>query len=248
VDADPAAGALKIAQAKVEAHLYDQALSDLKAIVERQASTPSAPAAYLLTGSVYEQQARPDDAMATYVELRNKFPTNAATAEGTFRLANLLAHTKRNDQQAAARDLLNKIPTEFPKTAWAPRALALKANLEERAKLKTVDPQLNATVPAALVSYRTLTARYPTADGVEPALWKMSDMYGDLKRYDLAAQALDEIARRFPKNSRDAAWHAGEMYENKVKNAEKARAAYGRVPPTSSHYKDAQKKLSKGKS
>jgi TolA-binding protein len=88
-----------------------------------------------------------------------------------------------------------------------------------------------------------LAERYPAADGVDAALWKLSDMYGELKRYDLAAQALDELARRFPKNSRDAAWRAGEMYENKVKNADKARAAYGRVPLTSSHYKDAQKKL-----
>jgi serine/threonine protein kinase/tetratricopeptide (TPR) repeat protein len=246
-DADPTAGPLKIAQAKVEAQLYDQALTDLKAIVERQPPTPSAPAAYLLTGTVYERQGHPDDAMATYVELRNKFPSNSATAEGTFRLANLLAHSKRTDQQTAARELLNKIPGQFPKTPWAPRALALKASLEERAKVRIVDPQLNASVPAALVSYRTLTERYPAADGVELGLWRMSEMYGELKRYDLAAQALDDLARRFPNNSRDAAWRAGEMYENKVKNADQARVAYGRVPPTSSRYKDAQKKISKVK-
>ena len=232
---------MRIARAKVDAKLYDQALGDLKAIVERQPLSPSLPAVYLLTASIYEQQGRADDAMATYVELRNKFPSNPAAAEGTFLMAGLMLNSRRNDQEAA-RELLNTIPAQFPTTPWAPRALALKASLEERARLRMLDPQLNASVPAALVSYRTLTEQYPNADGVEAALWKMSEIYTDLKRYDLAAQALDDLAGRFPSNSRDAAWRAGEMYEDKVKNADKARAAYARVPPTSSRYKDAQKK------
>ena len=105
-----------------------------------------------------------------------------------------------------------------------------------------LDPQLNASVPVALVSYRTLTEHYPAADGVEAALWRMSEIYTDLRRYDLAAQALDDLAGRFPGNTRDAAWRAGEMYEDRVKNADKARAAYARVPLTSSRYKDAQKR------
>jgi tetratricopeptide (TPR) repeat protein len=74
------------------------------------------------------------------------------------------------------------------------------------------------------------------------ALWKLSEGYQDLKRYDLAADALDDLATRFPGNSRDAQWRAAELYEKKVKNLEKARAAYSRVLPTSPHYKDAQKR------
>jgi serine/threonine protein kinase/TolA-binding protein len=238
---DLAVEPLRIARAKVEAKLYDQALGDLKAIVERQPLSPSLPAAYLLTARIYEQQGRADDAMAAYVELRNKFPTNPATAEGTFLMAGLMMNSRRNDPEAA-RELFNQIPAQFPKSPWAPRALTLKAGLEERARVRMIDPLINAPVPAALVSYRTLAERYPNADGVEAALWKMAEIYTDLKRYDLAAQALDDLAGRFPTNSRDAAWRAGELYEDKVKNPDKARAAYARVPPTSSRYKDAQKK------
>lgn len=237
---DTGAEPLRIARAKVDAKLYDQALSDLKALVERHPSSPSLPAAYLLTANLYEQQRRVDDALAAYVELRNRFPSSPAAAEGTFLMAGLMLNSKRD--QDAARELLGTIPARFPTTPWAPRALALKASLEERAKLRMVDPQLNATVPAALVSYRTLAEQYPGADGVDGALWKMSEIYTDLRRYDLAAQALDDLAARFPDNPRDAAWRAGEMYEDKVKNADKARAAYARVPPTSSHYRDAQRK------
>ena len=31
------------------------------------------------------------------------------------------------------------------------------------------------------------------SDGVETALWKLSEMYDDLKHYDLAAQSLDDL-------------------------------------------------------
>ena len=43
----------------------------------------------------------------------------------------------------------------------------------------------------------------------------------------------------------EAAWRAGEMYEKRVKDQEKARQAYMLVPDSSSHYRDAQKKLKK---
>ena len=238
---DAAAEPLRIARAKVDAKLYDQAMSDLKAIVERQPSSPSLPAAYLVMASIYEQQRRPDDAMATYVELRNRFPSSPDAAEGSFRMAGLMLNSRRNDQDAV-RELLNHIPAQFPTSPWAPRALVLKASLEERARLRMLDPQLNTLAPAALISYRTLAERYPDAEGVDAALWKMSEFYTDLRRHDLAAQALDDLAVRFPNNSRDAAWRAGEIYEDKVKDADRARAAYARVPPSSSHYRDAQRK------
>ena len=48
---------------------------------------------------------------------------------------------------------------------------------------------------------------------------------------------------RFPLNRRDAAWRAGELYEDKVKDPARARAAYALVPATSPRYRDAQKKL-----
>ena len=100
-------------------------------------------------------------------------------------------------------------------------------------------------MPAALVSYRTMVKGYPNTEGNEQALVKMAEMYDDLKRYDLAAETLRDLAKRFPDNTRDAAWRAGELYEKRVKDADKARQAYMMVPETSSRYRDAQKKLQK---
>jgi hypothetical protein len=68
-------------------------------------------------------------------------------------------------------------------------------------------------------------------------------MYDDLRKYDLAAQSLFDLAQRFPANSRDAAWRAGEIFEKRVKDPQRARESYALVPQGSSRYRDAQKKL-----
>jgi TolA-binding protein len=242
--ADAAAGVddLKVARAKFDAGLYDQALADLKTIAGRGSSTVGAAGAYLLMGTIYERQNRPDDAQAAYVELKAKFPSSAAAAEGTYAMAELLLRSKRDDRESAARDLLTEVATKYSDSPWAAKALVRKAGLEERAKLRVLDPQLSTSVPAALLSYRTLVEKYPNNEAAEVALAKLADIYEDLKRYELSAKALDTIATRFPNNSRDAAWRSAEMYDKKVKDANAAREAYGRVPAASSHYKDAQKR------
>jgi outer membrane protein assembly factor BamD (BamD/ComL family) len=233
---------LRVARAKFDAGLLDQALVDLKGIAARTPPSPNAPAALLLVGAIYDRQNHPDDAQAAYVELRTKYATSPAAAEGTFAMADLVLRSKRGDREQAARDLFAEIPQSAPDSPFAPRALARKAALEERAKLRVVDPQLNTSVPAALVSYRTLVEKYPKADAAEASLAKLADMYEDLKRYDLAAKSLDDLTERFPNTRTDAAWRAAELYDKKIKDPNAAKSAYARVPTTSSHYKDAQKR------
>jgi serine/threonine protein kinase/TolA-binding protein len=237
---DPAADEFRVARAKFDAALYDQAIADLKGIVTRNPSSPTAPAAYLLMANTYERQNRPDDASAAYVELRTSYPSSPLSAEATYSMADLILRSKRSDREQAARALFDEIPTKYAESPWAPRALARKAALEERAKLRVIDPQLNVSVPAALVSNRMLVDRYPAAEGAEVSMARLADMYEDLKRYDLAARTLDGLAERFPKNTRDAAWRAADLYEKKIKDMTSARSAYARVPAGSSHYKEAQ--------
>ena len=59
-----------------------------------------------------------------------------------------------------------------------------------------MDQQVGTSVPIALVTYRTLVQGYPGAPEGEVALDKLAEMYEDLKRYELAAQSLDELVRR----------------------------------------------------
>ncbi len=108
--------------------------------------------------------------------------------------------------------------------------------------MKVTDPQLGRPVPAALVSFRQLTERYSNAPVAELGYWKLASLYSDLKRFDLAADAYAQLGTQFPATRYDAWWEAAELYDKKVKDKSKARDAYGKVPSTSRHYRDAQKK------
>jgi tRNA A-37 threonylcarbamoyl transferase component Bud32/TolA-binding protein len=240
---DAAATLLKTAQAKIDAHLLDQALEDLKKTVANHGNSGTAPAAQLLIGQLYEKQNRLDDAQAAYVELRSHYGSSAVAADATYQLAELVAKGKRNDRDAAARALYDEVFERFPKSARAAQALSRKAALEDKAKLRQVDAELQTSVPASLVTYRSLVRRYPTNPAAEPAFDTLSERYKDVKQFALAAESLEQLATNFPANRRDAAWRAGELYEDKVKDPAKARAAYALVPMTSPRYRDAQKKL-----
>jgi TolA-binding protein len=244
--AKPDAGAeeLRVARAKYDHALYDQAITDLKVIVDRVPPSSSAPAAHLLMANAYERLNRPDDAAAAYIELRTKYPASPSAAEGTFAMAELTLRSKRPDRERelGARELFTEITSSYPDSPLAPRALVRRAALEDQANVRVVDAQLKTSVPAALVSYRTLVERYPDAEWVEASLVKLADMYEDLRRYELAAQALDDLVTRFPTTTTDAAWRAGELWERRVKNMDAARSAYARVPASSSRYKEAQKR------
>jgi TolA-binding protein len=240
---DDAATLLKTAQAKIDAHLLDQALEDLKKTVATYGNSSAAPAAQLLIGLVYEKQNRPDDAQGAYVELRSHYGSSAAAADATYQLAELVAKGKRDDRDAAARALYGEVFERFPKSARAAPALSRKAALEDKARLRQVDGELQTSVPASLVTYRNLVRNYPTSPAAEPAFETLSDRYKDVRQFALAAETLEQLATNFPANRRDAAWRAGELYEDKVKDPARARAAYALVPVTSPRYRDAQKKL-----
>jgi outer membrane protein assembly factor BamD (BamD/ComL family) len=239
---DPAAEELRVARAKFDAGLYDQALVDLQALVAQHASSAAAPEAHLLIANVHERLNRAAEAAAGYVEVRTRYPTSAAAPEATFLMAELTLRSKRGDRERVARGLFGEIATTWPDSARAPLALARKATLEEQLRLSVVDAQLKVSVPAALVSYRALVERYPDSAQAQAAFAKLAEMYEDLRRYDLAAQTLDALAQHFPANPHDAAWRAGELYERRLKDLAAARAAYARVPPSSSRYKDAQRR------
>jgi serine/threonine protein kinase/TolA-binding protein len=240
---DTGATMLDVARAKYDTRLYDQALADLRTITTTHHASTAAAAAYLLMGQIHEQQSRPEDAMAAYVELRSRHPRTDAAAQGTFRLAQLTVRTKRPDRVKSARDLFGAVPSEHPSSVWAPRALAAKAALEAREKIKEHDAVLGANVSAAMTTNRLLAQRYPSAPEAELALWQLGDAYDDLKRYDLAATAFETLATRFPLTRYDAWWRAAELYDKRLKNKTAARAAYSRVPSRSPKYEDAQRRI-----
>src|SRR5262249_36545266 len=134
--ADPVGEAIRVARAKADAELYDQAVADLRASAAANPSSKRAPEAYLLMGNILERQRRPDDAMASYVELRTSFGASPQAAEATFRLADLTLRSKRTDRERAAIALFTEVVALQPASALAPRALQRRAEIEDRLKLR----------------------------------------------------------------------------------------------------------------
>jgi TolA-binding protein len=239
---DPGEERLRTARAKLDAGLFGPAIEDLKAVASNS-SGASAPAAQLLLGNVYERQKQLEDAKAAYVEVRTRWASGPAAAEATFRLAGLTLQGKANDRESLARELYGEVASTYPSSTLAPMALSRKAGIEERSSTRQFDVALQTTVPSWLVTYRALIDAYPDAAPAEQAFDRLARQYEDLKRYELAAQMYEELAKRFPANTRDPAWRAAELYANRVKDPARARAAYATVPSTSDKYGDAQRKL-----
>jgi outer membrane protein assembly factor BamD (BamD/ComL family)/predicted Ser/Thr protein kinase len=239
---DPVAQAVDTAGTQLNDGQYDQAVSTLQGALAQKPDSRSAPDAYLMIATAYERQRRVESAITAFTEVKNRYPTNPASAEALVHLATLVQQTKDPNRNKTAADYLTQVATNFANTAFGPQALTQRANIEERENMKVTDPTLGKTVPAALVSYRQLVERYPTAASSELGYWKLASFYEDQKRYDLAADALSQLGTRFPSTRFDAWWEAAELYDKKVKDKAKAAEAYGKVPSSSKHYKDAQKK------
>ncbi len=239
---DPVAQAVDTAGTQLKDGQYDQAVSTLQGALAQKPDSRSAVDAYLMIATAYEKQRRVESAITAFTEVKNRYPTNPASAEALVHLATLVQQTKDPNRNKTAVDYLTQVAVNFANTAFGPQALTQRANIEERENMKVTDPTLGKTVPAALVSYRQLVERYPTAASSEAGYWKLATFYEDQKRYDLAADALSQLGTRFPSTRYDAWWEAGEMYDKKVKDKAKAAEAYGKVPSSSKHYKDAQKK------
>jgi len=238
---DPGALLFSAARTKYDSRLLDEARADLQTLLRDHPTSASAPGAWLLSARIDSQQGRPDDAIAGLLRLRSSYRDDSANAEGSVLLGQLLERSKRPDRVALAREVLGDVPQRFAESPWAPRALAQRALLETRERVKATDPSLG-TVPAAFETNRLLIERYPASPEAESALWQVAAEYEDRKVYDRAVATLVDMTKRFPQTRYDAWWQLGELYDKRLKDAAAARGAYANVPPSSARYKDAQKR------
>ena len=234
---------LRVARTKADAGLYAPALSTLKELVTRYSGTDEALDAYFLMASINEKQAHLEEALAGYLEIATRYEQHARGAEAWFRVAEVTLRSSRKEKVWEARQAFARVADSYPASAWAPRALLSKGELESRNRYHQRDAELGIVVPSALISYRRITTDYPESGEAEPALLRLADLYEDTKQFELAADALSRMASRYPHTSGEAWFRAGEIYRRRLHDTVKARAAYDRVPATSRHFPDAQKQL-----
>jgi TolA-binding protein len=235
---------LEIARAKLSSNLLDPAVADLRAIVTGYPQSAVAAEAALLAADALEKADRLPEAMAARVEFSQRFPTDARLADSQLRLADLTLRSRVPDRETAARAILGTVAHGYPGTPAALRALQQKAQIEERRRIREKD-DTGREMPAQAATLRLMVEQFPTAPQTMTTLFRLANLYQDADQWERAVWAWTQLGTSFPDNPHDAWWMAGDIYEKRLRDAEKARAAYAQVPQTSRRYGDAQRKVNR---
>jgi tetratricopeptide (TPR) repeat protein len=222
----------------VDAGQTATAARDLRSFLDQYGSTPTAPDGYLLLAGVQEREGKPQEAIVTYEEMAKRFRGDTRVAAGLLSEAKLLRSTKAGDEEVRKR--LAMIGDEYSGTPWFVPALLEKIAIEDRLKLKELDPTTGATIPASIRTRRRLVEKAPNHPSADSALWTIGQTFADLKQYREAAAAYAELGTRYPNTKFDPWFEAGDLYEKRLNAPADAIAAYLKVPASSSHYRDAQ--------
>ena len=237
-----AADRLKIARAKADSNLLEPALADLGQIRREFPASAAAADASFLSADILERLGRIEDAMAVHVEFHQRFASHPRIAASKLRLAELTLKSRQPNKETIAREMLKDVADSAPRSNEALAALRLKLTLEQ-GRARERDPVLGIEVPRALPTLRTLTEQFPTSPLVMAEWSRLAAMYADLDQHEHAATAYWSLATYFPANPYDAWYRAGEIFERRLKDMDKAREAYANVPQSSPRYRDAQRKL-----
>ncbi len=234
---------LDIARAKLNSNLLEPALADLRQIFIDFPSSAAAAEASFMSAEILERLGRLEEAMAAHIEFNKRFAKDPRLPASKLRLAQLTLQSRQPDRETRARQILGEIATAHPKTSHALAALQMKLKLEQGRGPREMDPVLGIEVPRALPTLRALAEQFPTSPTTMIALNRLAELYLDIGDYPRAAQAYTDLATSFPGNPNDAWFRAGEIYERRLKDVDKARAAYASVPEGTARYRDAQRRL-----
>jgi serine/threonine protein kinase/tetratricopeptide (TPR) repeat protein len=237
-----AAQRLDVAKAKLANNLNEQALQDLRQIILEYPNTAPAAEAAFLAADVYEKSGQPDAAMGAFVEFEQRFARDRRAPESKMRRAQILSRRPVPAAQQQARDLYAEVARDHAGSPIAQMALQSKLRLETSKNLRELDPVMNIQVPAYVLTMRQFIQQFPDTQQSIGMRNRLALELIELDRYQEAADVLEEIGAR-SENAGEVWWRLGDIYERRLKNAEKARAAYGNVPQISPRYAEAQRRL-----
>jgi TolA-binding protein len=237
----PAVDELAVARKQIDLRLYDQAIVTLRRSAYSGEGRPAVEALFL-TASIHETRGDVADAMSTYIEIATRFPADTRAPEALLKLAQATLTSRRAYNQHDALRTLDTLVDKYPNSVWAPRALLVRAEIETKEGGFQRDEASGGSLPVAAVTYRRIWERYTASDSALTALQRLAAIYVDTKRFDSAAALLEQLAARDDDGRFDAWFAVAQIYDKRLKDPQRARAAYARVPPSSPHYAEALKK------
>ena len=236
---------LGLAQAKARDGLLDQSLGDIDSLIATYPNSPQAPEALFLRARIEEAEKRYEDALGTYTKIGALSSEAEARAKARYRFGRVALASDLPNGKQLAMGVFDEVARAYPRTEYAPLALASKAALEDAANVRVTSEEFGRRVPAAFLTSIQIIEGYPDSPAAERAFWIAATEYEDRKLWDRAVDAFWQLGTRFSDTELDAWWKAGQILDRRVDDAERAVLAYQRVPETSSHAEDARKRISK---
>ena len=227
-----------IARRQIDLRLYDQAIETLRKVADGNNGRQALDAAFLIA-SVHETRGDAANAMSTYIAIATRFPKDPRAPEALTRLAQSTLTSRRPHSERDAIGTLSAVVEKYPQSAWAPRALLLRGELEARQKTYQRDETLGGSLPTAAATYRQIIEQYPSSDSAPVALDHLARLYADAKRFASAAETFEKLAAHDADGRYDAWFAAAEIYDRRLKDYARAKAAYSRVPASSPHHAEA---------
>ncbi len=239
--ADPS-DQLLVARQQIELKLFDQAIETLRTVAQGPDRQQAIDAAFLMA-SVHTARGDTANAMGEYVEIASRFPDDPRAPEALLRLAESTMTSKRRDKEQQAGRILTDLVRKYPASPVAAQALLMRGDIEARQNAYQRDDLLGGSIPTAAITYRDLADRYPSSEAAAAALAKLARLYADAKRFDMAAATFEKLAARDAADRYDGWFQAADLFDRRLKDKVRARAAYSHVPPSSPHYAEALKRM-----
>jgi TolA-binding protein len=238
-----AAQRLEVAKAKMANNLNDQALGDLRQIILDYPNSASAAEAAFLAADINEKTGREDDAMAAFVEFESRFAKNPRAPESKLRRAQILARRTQPAAIQQARIILSEVARDYARTPHAQMALNARLRIEvDRKNLRELDPVLKVEVPAAMVTMREIIRQFPDSQQALALRNQLALRLADMELWAGAAAVLEDLVARGDTPA-EVLFRLGEIYDRRLKQADKARDYYAKVPAGSPRYEEAQRRL-----
>ena len=103
-----------------------------------------------------------------------------------------------------ALGVFDEVARAYPSSEYAAWSLAAKAAIEEAQKTRIDSATHGRKVPASFLTSLEIINRYPDSDAAERAYWTAGMEYEELKRWEQAADAYQQLGTRFPATELDA--------------------------------------------
>ncbi len=175
------------------------------------------------------------EASLTYSQVDKDFKNDAVGREAKFRNARLSYYLGEFDWAAAQLNVLKQATSQLISNDALSLALLITDNVGEDSITEPLQIYSRAELLAfqnkndlALQTLDSILVLYPGRKITDDVWFKQAQIYCKMQKFDTAIERFQEVIDKYPDDvlADDALYRIGDIYENILKNPEKAKTAY----------------------